>query len=82
VITTGGVLTGSTIAARGMSTEHNKYELLKYTVTQQQTRQLYTYRSWVYFPPLLELIDLVIAFRFMNGLNDDVELPFSVLDQS
>ncbi|ETW86666.1 hypothetical protein HETIRDRAFT_306262, partial [Heterobasidion irregulare TC 32-1] len=64
VITTGGVLTGSGIAARGMA---------------RRTQQVRTF-------DLLPLHNnkrvncIITVSGFMNGPNDDVRLPFSVLD--
>ncbi|KAF9449991.1 DUF726-domain-containing protein [Macrolepiota fuliginosa MF-IS2] len=63
-ITTGGVLTGSTIAARGMA---------------KRTREVRTF-------DILPLHNnkrvncILTVSGFMNGTNDDVRLPFSVLD--
>ncbi|KAF9528129.1 hypothetical protein CPB83DRAFT_358156 [Crepidotus variabilis] len=64
VITTGGVLTGSGIAVRGMA---------------KRTQQVRTF-------DILPLhnnkrVNCILTVPgFMNGLNDDVRLPFSVLD--
>lgn len=64
VITTGGVLTGSGIAARGMA---------------KRTKQVRTF-------DILPLhnnkrVNCILTVPgFMTGLNDDVRLPFSVLD--
>ncbi|KAF8324064.1 DUF726-domain-containing protein [Clavulina sp. PMI_390] len=64
MITTGGVVTGSTIAAKGMS---------------RRTRQVQTF-------DLLPLHNnkrvscIITVPGFMAGLQDDVRLPFSVLD--
>ncbi|KAF8816142.1 DUF726-domain-containing protein [Phlegmacium glaucopus] len=64
VITTGGVLTGSTIAVRGMN---------------NRTQQVRTFEIL----PLHnnKRVNCILTVPgFMNGLNDDVRLPFSVLD--
>ncbi|KAF8167185.1 hypothetical protein B0H34DRAFT_4113 [Crassisporium funariophilum] len=64
VITTGGVLTGSSIAVRGMN---------------KRTQQVRTF-------DILPLhnnkrVNVILTVPgFMNGMNDDVRLPFSVLD--
>ncbi|EIW64472.1 DUF726-domain-containing protein [Trametes versicolor FP-101664 SS1] len=64
VITTGGVLTGSGIAARGMArrTQHVRtFELLP----------LHNHKR----------VNCILTVPgFMNGIHDDVRLPFSVLD--
>ncbi|KAJ3511532.1 hypothetical protein NLJ89_g4039 [Agrocybe chaxingu] len=64
VITTGGVLTGSSIAVRGMV---------------KRTQQVRTFEIL----PLHnnKRVNCILTVPgFMNGVNDDVRLPFSVLD--
>ncbi|CAA7265018.1 unnamed protein product [Cyclocybe aegerita] len=64
VITTGGVLTGSSIAVRGMV---------------KRTQQVRTFEIL----PLHnnKRVNCILTVPgFMNGINDDVRLPFSVLD--
>jgi hypothetical protein len=81
VITTGGILTGSTIAVRGMSnrTQYVRtFEILPLHNNKRVNCILTVPGYILYFP--MELTNLTIYFRFMNGLNDDVRLPFSVLD--
>ena len=81
MITTGGVLTGSTIAARGMSNRTQQVRTFDVLPLHNNKRVncILTVPGYILCFPL-KLVNLDIAFRFMNGLNDDVRLPFSVLD--
>ncbi|THH09210.1 hypothetical protein EW146_g8747 [Bondarzewia mesenterica] len=64
VITTGGVLTGSGIAARGMTRRTQQVRIFDLLPLHNNKR-----------------VNCIITVSgFMNGPNDDVRLPFSVLD--
>ncbi|KAI0053398.1 DUF726-domain-containing protein [Auriscalpium vulgare] len=64
VITTGGVLTGSSIAARGMA--HRTQQVRTFEVLPLHNNK--------------RVNCIVTVPGFMNGEHDDVRLPFSVLD--
>ncbi|KAI0714780.1 hypothetical protein C8Q76DRAFT_436977 [Earliella scabrosa] len=81
VITTGGVLTGSSIAARGMArrTQYVRtFEILPLH-NHKRVNCIVTVPGYVVVASFSHFL-FISRGRFMTGLQDDVRLPFSVLD--
>lgn len=82
VITTAGTLTGSGIAVRGMARRTRQVQTFELLPLHNNKRVncILTIPGFVilFFSEPIHLMNVVC--RFMNSLQDDVRLPFSVLD--
>lgn len=83
MITTGGVLTGSGIAVRGMARRTQQVRTFDILPLHNNKRvncilTVSGYVARVRFYSMIRLTDW--NTRFMTGTHDDVRLPFSVLD--
>jgi len=81
VITTGGVLTGSSIAVRGMARRTQQVRTFDILPLHNNKRVncILTVPGYVHMRVSFQGTDYGDT-RFMNGVQDDVRLPFSVLD--
>jgi hypothetical protein len=82
VITAGGILTGSSIAGRGMAPRTQNIQTFDVLPLHNNKRVccIITVPGCEILRPLCRPSKFIPFLRFMSGPEDDVRLPFSVLD--